>query len=248
VAARHPFLDWPGPIALAHRGGALEAPENTAVAFANAVELGYTFLETDVRATTDGVVAVFHDADLERTTGRAGRIGELTWPEVAAARVAGTEPIPRLDEVLAAWPEARFNIDCKADSAVDPLVDVLRRADALDRVCIGTFNQLRLMRLRRRLGPAACTITGPLGTTALRFLRRPFSSARAAQIPVRQGPVTLANRGFVDGAHRRGLHVHVWTIDDADEMRRLLDLGVDGIMTDRPSVLRDVLIERDVWY
>jgi glycerophosphoryl diester phosphodiesterase len=248
VAPRHPFLDWPGPIALAHRGGASEAPENTAPAFQHAVDLGYTFLETDVHATIDGVLVAFHDNDLLRTTGRPGRISALPWSEVATARVDGTEPIPRLEELLAAWPDARFNIDCKADSAVDPLVETLRRTGALDRVCIGSFSDRRLFRIRRRLGRGLCTSTGPAETAALRAFGYTFPGPLAAQVPIRRGRISLADARFIAAAHRRGIHVHVWTIDDPAEMRRLLDLGVDGIMTDRPAVLRDVLVERGAWF
>jgi glycerophosphoryl diester phosphodiesterase len=248
VAPRHPFLDWPGPLAFAHRGGADDAPENTAVAFQAAIDLGYTFLETDVHATADGVLVAFHDDDLARTCGRAGRISALPWKEVATARVGGREPIPLLEELLAAWPTARFNIDCKADTAVDPLVDVLRRADALARVCVGSFDQFRLLRLRRRLGGQACTSAGPAETAVLRAFGYALPGPLAFQIPTRKGRIPLADSSFVNAAHRRGLHVHVWTIDEPDEMRRLLDVGVDGIVTDRPAVLRDVLIERNAWY
>ena len=113
----HPYLDWNGPIAFAHRGGASDAPENTEPAFRAAVELGYRYLETDVHVTADGVLVAFHDDDLQRTCGMPGRISELPWSQVATARVDGTAPIPRLDELLDTWPDARWNIDCKVAAA-----------------------------------------------------------------------------------------------------------------------------------
>jgi glycerophosphoryl diester phosphodiesterase len=244
---RHPFLDWPGPIAFAHRGGASEAPENTRPAFERAVELGYHYLETDVQVTADGVAVAFHDDDLTRTCARPGRISELPWSEVAAARVDGREPIPRLDELLAAWPDVRWNIDCKTDRGVEPLADLLQRQHLLDRVCLSAFSDLRLLRLRRRLGHGLCSGAGPAELTAIRYLGWTLPGPLAAQVPVRRGRVTVVDERFLARAHRRGIAVHVWTIDDPAEMARLLDLGVDGIMTDRPGVLRDVLTGRDEW-
>jgi glycerophosphoryl diester phosphodiesterase len=244
---RHPFLDWPGPIAFAHRGGASEAPENTMPAFERAVALGYRYLETDVHATADGVVVAFHDEDLSRTCGRPGLISELPWREVATARVDGREPIPRLTDLLGTWPDARLNIDCKTDRVVDPLADELRRAGVLDRVCVGAFSDRRLRRLRRRLGPSLCTSAGPFELGLLRFIGFTAGGAMAVQAPIRRGRITIVNERFVARAHRRGIEVHVWTIDNAAEMGRLLDIGVDGIMTDRPGVLRDVLAARGQW-
>lgn len=248
--APHPYLDWEAPIAWAHRGGASDAPENTMAAFEYAVGLGYRYVETDVQVTADGVLVAFHDDDLSRTCGRSGRISALPWSEVRTARVGGEAPIPLLEDLLGAWPELRVNIDCKSDAAVAPLVTALRRCDALHRTAIGAFDDRRLRRLRDALGPGACTSLGPVGVVSLRLglpghgLNR---GAHAAQVPVRQGPITVVDRRFVDRAHERGLHVHVWTIDDPAEMRRLLDLGVDGLMTDRPAVLRSVLEERGEW-
>ena len=245
--AVHPFLDWPGPIAFAHRGGASEAPENTMPAFQNAIDLGFTYLETDVHVTADGVVVAFHDDDLQRTCGRPGHISQLAWQDVAAARVDGREPIPRLEELLTTWPTARINIDCKEEAALEPLAVLVERLDVLDRVLIGSFSSGRLKRARRRLGPALCTSTGSLDT-ALQLVRLPRAGPMAVQVPVRHWILPIVTGGFLRRAHADGLSVHVWTIDDAAEMRRLLDLGVDGIMTDRPAVLRDVLLERGQWH
>lgn len=245
---RHPYFDWPGPIALAHRGGAGEAPENTLPAFQRAVDLGYHYLETDVHATADGVVVAFHDDDLQRTAGRPGRISDLPWSEVATARIDGLEPIPRLTDLLEAFPDARFNIDCKTDQVLGPLGDELERSAVLDRVCVGSFSDRRLSRLRRRLGTGLCTSAGPIELGLLRFTRIASPGPLAAQVPVTLRGLTVVNERFVRTCHRRGIEVHVWTIDEPAEMHRLLDLGVDGLMTDLPGVLTQVLQDRGEWH
>lgn len=245
------FLDHPGPIAFAHRGGACDAPENTMPAFEHAIGLGYRYLETDVHVTADGVLLAFHDDTLDRVTDRAGRIDQLRWSEVRRARVDGREPIPRFDELLAAWPSVRVNVDPKHDGAVPALVEALQRTGAVERVCIGAFSDRRLARMRALVGPGLCTSLGPRGIARLRAascgLPGGALAAACVQVPVRHGRVLIVDRRFVQAAHRRGLPVHVWTIDDRAEMQRLLDLGVDGIMTDRPAVLREVLEQRGQW-
>ena len=250
VGARLPFLDSPTPLAFAHRGGAAAGDENTAEAFARAVALGFRYVETDVHATADGVPVVFHDASLDRLTGTAGRVADLRWADLATLRVGGAGAVPRLDEVLAAWPQIRFNIDVKADTATAPTVDVIRRGDAADRVLLASFSDARLARVRALAGPRVATSLGRGEVARLRLsswvgtpLRLP-ASAVAAQVPTRHGRVPIVDRRFLARAHRLGLQVHVWTIDDPAEMGRLLDLGVDGIMTDRPEVLREVYATR----
>ncbi|MHB1090083.1 MAG: glycerophosphodiester phosphodiesterase [Ilumatobacteraceae bacterium] len=250
--AAHPFLDTSLPIAFAHRGGASDEPENTMPAFQRAVDLGYRYMETDVHATKDGVLLAFHDDDLQRTCGVAGRISELNYDEVQRARVAGREPIPLMSELLSSWPTARFNIDCKADNGLEPLIKLLTTTASLDRVCIGSFSDDRLRHLRAHFGKALCTSLGPKEVARLRLRswlrRRPhFDGAYAAQIPLKQGPITITDRALVNAAHTAGLQVHVWTIDEPIEMEHLLDIGVDGIMTDRPAVLRGVLESRGLW-
>ncbi|MGK2929912.1 MAG: glycerophosphodiester phosphodiesterase [Acidimicrobiales bacterium] len=247
-----PFLDHPGPIPFAHRGGASEAPENTLPAFEHAVGLGFRYLETDVHVTLDGVLVAFHDDHLDRVTDRSGRIDQLSWREVSEARVDGREPIPLLEDVLGTWPEVRVNIDPKADGSVDPLVEVLRRTDAVDRVCVGSFSDERTDRVRAALGPGLCTAMGPdefVGLIRAYQGEDVEFRSQAAQIPP-VGPKgrPLATPELVEVAHRHGIAVHVWTIDDAAEMGELLDIGVDGIMTDRPAVLREVFEARGIWH
>jgi glycerophosphoryl diester phosphodiesterase len=246
------FLDAPGPLAFAHRGGASEAPENTMPAFEHAVRLGYRYLETDVHVTADGVLLAFHDDRLDRVTDRTGVIAELPWTEVERALVDGREPIPRLEDLLATWPDVRINIDPKHDAAIEPLAEAILRTGSADRVCVGAFSDRRIARVRSLVGPELCTSMGPREVAQLMAASRRLAGGKrlrspCAQVPVNQGRIPLVTPRFVDTAHRFGVQVHVWTIDDRQEMVRLLDLGVDGLMTDRPQVLKDLLIERGEW-
>ena len=258
VGPRFAFLDHEGPIPFAHRGGALENPENTWASFRHARSLGYRYMETDVHATRDDVVAVIHDPDLSRVAGARVNVRDLTWAELSKIDLEGDQRVPRLDELMEEWPEVRWNVDAKHDTVTGPLVHTLRRTDSLDRVCVTSFSDRRLSTLKRALGPRLCTAMGPAAITALRvaslpprpparLLQASFKAFGAAQVPTRQGAIPIVDARFVTTAHTARLHVHVWTIDAADEMDRLLDLGVDGIMTDRPSLLKEVLERRGAW-
>lgn len=251
MGRRHPFLDHDGPIAFAHRGGAGDHPENSLPAFAHAVELGYRYVETDAHVTADGVVLAFHDDHLDRVTDGSGEIARLTYAEVRDARIDGREPIPLLEDLLTTWPDLRINIDPKHDEVVEPLADLLHRRHVLDRVCIGSFSDRRLERLRAMFGDAVCTSMGPKAITRVRLaslgLGRGAPPGDCVQVPVAMRGIPVVDLRFVEHCHAEGLPVHVWTIDDAEEMVGLLDLGVDGLMTDRPVVLRDVLVDRGCW-
>jgi glycerophosphoryl diester phosphodiesterase len=251
LIAVHDFLDLPPPLAFAHRGGAAHYPENSWRAFEHAIALGYSYLETDVHATADGVLVAFHDRTLDRVTDRAGRIAELPHSEVSAARICGTEPIPLLEDLLGAWPEARFNIDVKDEPAVRPLAEVLRRTDAWDRVCITSFSGSRLGAVRRALPRPVCMATSPLAVAALRLCapgRALASWLHRISVRCTQIPISVATESYVRRAHAAGLQVHVWTVNDREIMNDLLDLGVDGIMTDETAALRDVLAARGQWH
>ena len=244
----HPYLNHSGPIAFAHRGGAGDWPENTMPAFAGAIALGFTYVETDAHVTADGVVLAFHDDRLDRVTSMAGRINELPWSEVSRALVDDAEPIPLLEDILESWPEIRVNIDAKSDEVVEPLADLLTRLGCLDRVCIGSFSDSRLERLREVLGPDLCTSMGPRAVARVKATSYRLGSAvppgDCLQVPVSSRGITLVDDRFIRRARAIGVPVHIWTIDDAVEMNRLLDMGADGIMTDRPAVLKSVLVQR----
>jgi glycerophosphoryl diester phosphodiesterase len=259
----HSFLDETGPIAFAHRGGAGEAPENTLAAFEIAVTLGYRYLETDAHVTRDGVLVAFHDARLDRVTDRTGAIAELGIAEVEAAdagyafsldggcsfpfRGRGIR-VPRLREILVRWPDVRINIDPKSDACVGPLAALLDRFGAWERVCIGSFADGRLRRIRTLGGGLACTSMGPRAVALARLAAvlgvMSRMGADCVQVPIRRGPFPIVTERFVGAAHRAGLPVHVWTINDEATIDELLDLGVDGIMSDRLRLLRDRFARR----
>jgi glycerophosphoryl diester phosphodiesterase len=251
------------PVALAHRGGALYPPnvglENTLTAFRNAVALGYTHLETDVHLTRDGRLVAFHDDRLDRVSDRVGLIRDLDWSEVAAARLRGAESdetVPQLVDVLDALPGVNLNIDLKAPGTADALWRIIEERGLHERVCVGSFSQRNLSRFRRLARGTVATAAGQIGTALAvfapgvlsRLLRSP---ADVFQVPpsvlLRGRPVAVVTRKLVDVAHAHGKQVHVWTIDDAAQMHLLLDLGVDGLVSDRIDVLKDVLLERGVW-
>ena len=174
-----PFLDTPRPHAFAHRGGAAHAPENSWTAFEHAVKLGYSYLETDARATSDGRLMAFHDRTLDRVTGGSGAIGSRTYREVSALRVAGSEPIPLIEDLLGAWPGARFNIDLKDEPGIALLAGVLRRTGAWDRVCVTSFSGSRLRAARGLFDRPVCMATSPAVIAAVRSPRAPAGTSRA---------------------------------------------------------------------
>lgn len=258
-ASDYPYFDG-GFLALAHRGGAEYAPnigrENSLHAFGEAVALGYRHVETDVHATSDGVLVAFHDERLDRVTDRTGVIAQLPYSEVRKARIGGIDPIPLFDELLESFPSTRFNIDIKEPGAVGPLWDALRAHRAEARVCVGSFSQRRIQAFRRLAGRRVATSVGPVGVAWTRFV--PLSSRLlpspgvAFQIPVRHPvlgrDVTMVTPPLIARAHAAGQQVHVWTIDQAEEMNRLIDLGVDGLVSDRIDTLKAVLQARGLWH
>ncbi len=251
----HPYLDSETPIAFAHRGGAAEAPENTVEAFQHAVNLGYRYLETDAQLSADGIPVAFHDPRIDRVTDREGAVEELTWDELSELVIhprQGGGRLASIEQLLRDFPDTRFNIDAKTAAVVDPLLDVIVAADALDRVCVASFFDQRLAKVRDRLGDSGCVSQGPFDTVVT-LAKGKFGagsntgSSRPLQLPDNLGPLPMPFTKIVAAARPTGSPVHVWTVDDASRMHELLDMGVNGIMTDRPTVLRDVLIERGQW-
>ncbi len=241
-----------GPIAFAHRGFARGGDENSMAAYQRAVDLGVRYLETDVRVTADGVALAFHDASLDRVTDRAGAVARLPYAEVARARIAGREPIPLLTDLLTAWPDVCLNIDVKSADGIGPTIDALTRTGTVDRVCVAAFSDRRIRALRSALGPRLRTALGPREAIAMRTAaargrvpRKPVG--RFLQVPMNVYRFSFTDDRLIRTAHAVGVPVHVWTVNDPIEMNRLLDLGVDGIRTDRADLLRDVLRERGQW-
>lgn len=248
------YLRFAGPIPFAHRGGAAEAVENSWSAFERAVSLGYRYMETDVRTTSDGVALAFHDRRLERLVHRPGLLARTSWAELGHAVLDDGRAIPRIADLLGAWPEVRWNIDIKTSSAVAPVVEAVARAGAVDRVLVTAFSDARTARARRRLGRGVATGAGRVAIARLLAAKRLPALARtigpwpaAAQVPLARRGVPIVDDAFLRACHSVDVAVHVWTVDDEPMINQLLDLGVDGIMTDRPTVLKQVMVARGQW-
>ncbi|WP_295695121.1 glycerophosphodiester phosphodiesterase family protein [Lapillicoccus sp.] len=242
-----------GPLAIAHRGGAALAPENTQAAFRLSAGLGLRYLETDVRVTRDGHLVCVHDRTLGRTTTDRGAVADRTLDQLRALHVGGHASVATLEEVLHDLPDACFTVDLKVRAAIAPMLDLLRRRDVAERVCVAGAPDAWLADVRGHV-PAVTTALGWHALTGL--VAAAWSGARPptgvatgefAHLPVRLvGPPAVARR-LVTMAHDLHIRVVAWTVDDPARMRDLLDLGVDGIITDRPDLLREVLISRDAW-
>jgi glycerophosphoryl diester phosphodiesterase len=255
-----PYLASENPIRFAHRGSRILWPENTAEAFQGAADLGYLYIETDVRITRDGVVVVFHDETLERTTNGAGPVDR--WSLRDLKRLDGAwwfdyrndYPLRRtgvqirsLDEVFEMWPNTHFNIDLKGPRMEWAVADVIKRHRRENSTLIGSFFDHRIAKFRRITRGAIAVSAGPSAAAGMwaasrvgGTLRRPVA---AYQLPFNYKALPL-DRKYIDAIHRSGAQVHAWTVNDAADMHRMLDLGVDGIVSDRPDVLNEVLRQR----
>lgn len=234
---RHPFFASSRPLVFAHRGGSALAPENTIAAFDHGLALGADGLELDVRLSRDGVVVVHHDRLLDRTTALRGPIADRTARELQRASV------PTLADVLARYRDPRIIIEMKVNhpDLAAATIDVIRRADAVLRVCLGSFG-LRVLRAARAIEPALATSGSREEVRwALYRSRVRWPVSRVAysgyQVPEIAGRTRVVSRRFVEGAHRAGLGVQVWTVDTEEDARRLLDWGVDALITDRPDLV-----------
>lgn len=267
----HPYRDIPyllnsqpgalqnAPLAFAHRG-ADPRRENTMGAFRHAVELGYRYLEIDVRTAACGTLVVFHDEELGRVTTGSGRLSEKTWEELSELRVGMdgrfTEPMVRFEDLLTEWDDVHFNVDLKDGEAVGPFVEIVERHGAHHRVLAASFNDARRHRVNKRLSRPVATsggwvstglivLLGPLGF--LRWISRRLAGIDCVQVPIEHSGVRIVRPKFIERCHKAGLQVHVWVVDDPAEMHRLLDMGVDGLMTDDAEALADVMAERSIW-
>jgi glycerophosphoryl diester phosphodiesterase len=246
------FLSGPRPRIIAHRGLALEAPENTLLAFLKALSAGATHLETDVHVSADGVAVISHDPDLRRVAGRAASVQHLTMPELRRIELGHGQGFCSLAEALDAFPEARFNIDVKDAGAAAPTAAAIREARAVDRVLITSFSRSHRLAVERELpgvatSPSVAEIAPALVAAKAGLspaVRRALRGFVAVQVPERRGPVQVVTPRTVRAVQAAGLEVHVWTVNDAADMIRLLDLGVDGIVTDRCDLLKALVDSR----
>ena len=233
-------------------------------AFSRTVAMGYRWIETDLHVTEDGMVVCLHDPTLERTTDGRGEVAELSWKEVrdldAGYRHHPNQGypfrgqgvcIPSLEEVADSFPDLCMVLELKADHTEEPLLRLIRRMRLEDRVIVASFSDDRLARVRSLSKGDVAISTGE--EEVARIVRAAWLGRRvdtrneALQIPPRSGLAPLVTRRTVRAYHRMGLQVHVWTINQPRHMERLLDRGVDGIMTDRPDLLRDVFMKRGIW-
>ena len=248
---RYAFLDHPGPIPFVHRGSTAGHTENTIAAFASSRAMGFRYIETDVRTTRDGKLVVLHDRKLGRVFGVDVDIRSLNWKDLAAIGDRVVE-IPLLADALDNFPDMRFNVDLKDWPAVDALARVITWTASIDRICAASFSEARLARIRRILGRRLCTSTGVSGTLkfALPFPRRltDVGQGAAIQMPYRLGRVQITRPHIIAKAKRRDLRYHVWTLDDEESIIQALEWGVDGIMTDRPDVLKSVMTRLGLWH
>tara|TARA_B100001123_G_C15316068_1_gene1026151 strand:- start:368 stop:1129 length:762 start_codon:yes stop_codon:yes gene_type:complete len=244
----HPFFQDFNFIGFVHRGGAEEATENTLEAFQHSSDMGFTFMETDIQGTKDNEIVVFHDHDLNRMAGVNKKIEELNFSEIKQIDLKGGGKIPLLEDLLISFPELRFNIDFKTDNSVEKGIEIIKKTKATERVCLASFSSSRLKRLRSLAGPKACSSMGQMEI----FLQvldsinfpAPLNEGHCAQVPTSQWGVPIVTKRFLDSIHRDNKLVHVWTIDEEPEMERLISLGVDGLMTDKPTILLKVLTEK----
>jgi glycerophosphoryl diester phosphodiesterase len=257
------------PLAFAHRG-ADPARENTMGAFRRAIALGFRYLEIDVRTSSDGELVIFHDETLERVTNGTGRLSDHTWDQLSRLRVipsvkaepadtastGAAEPLVLFEEALVALPDTHFNVDLKDPEAAVHLAEIVDRLGAHHRVLATSFKDSRRHRLSRLLNQPVAT-SGGSASVALMVLLGPLSGFRrisrrvaridCVQVPIRHTRIPIVRPKFVQRCHRAGLQVHVWVVDDPGEMHRLLDMGVDGIMTDDAEALAGVMRQRSVW-
>jgi glycerophosphoryl diester phosphodiesterase len=238
---RSPWFEPALPRMLAHRGLAVDAPENTLLAFVKALAAGATYLETDVHASRDGVAVLSHDPNLVRTAGHKVRVNQLTLAQLRKIDLGEGQTFSTLSELLDAFPEARFNIDIKSLDAGRPAAEAILKAGATNRVLITSFNAKRRHSAVKLLpGVASSCSPGEIIIAVIgaklrlsAVVRWALRHVTAVQVPVRSAGVRIATRGVIARFHEAGREVHIWTINDVAQMKRLLDLGVDGLFTDR---------------
>ena len=244
-----PYFEGPRPRVFAHRGLSQHAnlDENTVAAFEAALAHGATHLESDTQATSDDVAVLFHDADLRRVAGIDARVRELSLEQIKNIRLENGGAIPTLVEALEALPGAKFNLDIKSREAILPTIDAIEQHRAHDRVLVSSFsNPIRKKALSQLSRPIATS--GSLTTVLAAWLSHSLffgagfaSIARdvhAFQIPVRRGPIRFATQSFITRAQRHQTEVHFWTINDPEQMRALIALGADGIVSDRVDLFK----------
>tara|TARA_Y100001960_G_scaffold290489_1_gene331158 strand:- start:675 stop:1427 length:753 start_codon:yes stop_codon:yes gene_type:complete len=233
-----------------HRGGSIENDENTLEAFEKSINLGYQYIETDVRHTKDNKLVIFHDADLKRICNLDVSISSLSFKELQEYKIFNKHKIPLLSEALNTWSNVYFNIEPKSEESAYLLLDELKKQKDLNRFCVGSFKSANLSIMRVGLKHKICTSMSQDEVINF-FINRLFpffnNNAPCIQIPMYFYGVQIVTKNLVDHVHNLGKKIHVWTINDESEMKTLIDYEVDGIMTDRPKKLKELLLERLLW-
>ena len=222
-----------------HRGDTSIFLENTIEAFQSAVSLGYQYLETDLRETSDGKIITFHDPNLKRITGANITISETKFSDIRMRRLPSREIIPTIDELLEEFPDSFFNMDLKVNQIEEKVLKKINSHNALERVCLGSFNS-KVIKKINSLEPKILTSMGISQVIMYKFFQKKNIS-KLIQIPTRWNGIKVITKKFIDRLHNDGLKVHVWTVNKETEMQSLIDLGVDGIMTDNASGLIEVM-------
>tara|TARA_B100000965_G_C19551172_1_gene740100 strand:- start:561 stop:1301 length:741 start_codon:yes stop_codon:yes gene_type:complete len=240
----HPYLNIPGVAISAHRGGSIEAPENTLESFRYSLDLGCSYIETDVQLSADGIPYIFHDDDLKRLLNRNIMFNSLNSSEINELKLFESYSIPTLQMALTQFPDALFQIDLKTDEVAIPAMQMIKELNAFERVCVASFSSKRLQTVRRKF-PKACFSMGP--REILKLLLASFGlynqkvPGDCLQVPMYHYGIKLVTKRFVKYVQSIGLKIHVWTINDTNTMKKLINLGVDGIITDKPKSLKNLL-------
>ena len=238
------YLEYDGLKVLAHRGGAEESNENTLESFDYSQSLGCEFIETDVQVSSDGIPYIFHDDDLKRICNISSRFDSLSSNEIDKLKIFGDHKIPSLEETLNLFPETSFQIDFKTDEVANPALEVIKKTNSTNRVCVASFNSDRLERVRDK-NPELCISMGP--NEVFKTLLSSFNLYKknipgdCLQIPLSYYGIRIVTKRFVDFVKSKGLKIMVWTINDVKTFEYLIDIGVDGIITDKPKLLFDTI-------
>ena len=222
-----------------HRGDASSYIENTLEAFKSAETLGYKYIETDLRETKDGKIITFHDANIKRITGSNITINRSSLSDIRMRRLPKNETIPTIDEVLEELPDSYFNMDLKVSNMEEKVLKKIKSHNALDRICLGSFNSKTIKKINV-LEPKIITSMGLAQVVKYKFFNIK-SNSKLIQIPISWNGIKVITKRFIEKLHNDNLKVHVWTINKEKEMQRLIDMGVDGIMTDNAIGLMNAM-------
>ncbi|MAD49551.1 MAG: glycerophosphodiester phosphodiesterase [Gammaproteobacteria bacterium] len=243
------YLNYNGLAVMAHRGGSLEAPENTIESFKYAIEIGSDIIETDIQLSSDGVPYIFHDDDLKRIPGIEKDFNDLLASEIDELNIFGDFKIPTLEETLKQFPDTKFQIDFKTDEVVDPAIEIINKFPHIKKnLCVASFSSQRLQKIKSKLSDVTYSM-GP--HEVLKLLLKSFGIYRGEvggdclQIPIYRYGIKIVTKRFVDFCKRENIKISVWTINSTEEMDYLIDLDVDGIITDKPKALINLLASRN---